>query len=389
MFSNYFEPISSSLIDFKSQLNQNQVGFNVECYHDDMFPDIDSADFAIIIVPENRGSIVNIKPDSYDDFRKSFYALFKGSWNFRLLDFGNLKPGSNVNDTYFALNDVVSNLLSQSVFPLILGGSHDLTYPIYQSYGSFTKGVNLLCIDSMFDLIDVDAKNINSRNFLGYILKKEQNHLTNYINLAYQSYLCQNDESHLLEKMLFESCRLGNIRENIKEAEPYVRNADIVTIDLNAIKQSDAPGITHPSPNGLESHHICALSRYAGISDRVSSFGVFELNYEKDINRQTVNLISQIFWYFLEGFSLRVSDYPSAKNIKDNYQKYLIPVKDSDLQFIFYKSKQTGRWWVSSSMEFDQETNYREKIAPCSYEDYLSTISGDIPKRIFKILKAR
>ena len=118
-------------------------------------------------------------------------------------------------DTYFALNDIVSSLLSQSIFPIILGGSHDLVYPIYQSYESFTRGMNLLCVDSRFDLMDEDIININSRNYLGYIIKQEPNHLTNFINLGYQSYLCQNDESHLLDKMLFETCRLGNLRENI------------------------------------------------------------------------------------------------------------------------------------------------------------------------------
>ena len=59
-------------------------------------------------------------------------------------------------DTYFALNDIISSLLSQSVFPIVLGGTHDLAYPIYQSYQSFTKGVNLLCVDSRFDLMDVE-----------------------------------------------------------------------------------------------------------------------------------------------------------------------------------------------------------------------------------------
>ena len=277
--------------------------------------------------------------------------------------------------------------MSQSVFPLVLGGSQDLVYPMYQAYGSFTKGVNLLCVDSRFDLIDADGLNINSRNFIGYIIKQEPNHLTNFINLGFQSYLCQNDESHLLEKMLFESYRLGNLRENIKESEPYLRSADIVSFDLSAIKQADSPATSFPSPNGLEAHHACVISRYAGMSDRVSSFGLFEFDSLKDSNHQTANLMSQIIWYFLEGFTLRTSDYPNSKTININYQKYLIPVKHSNLQFIFYKSKNTGRWWVSSSMEFDQETNYKETVIPCSYEDYLNTISGDIPKRIYKVLK--
>jgi len=386
MFSNYFHPVSSEISDFKRQLNQNTIGFHVDCY-DDAFPDIEKTDIALIIVPENRGGVKKIENNSYFEFRKAFYSLFQGNWNFRITDFGNLKSGSQLKDTYFALNDIISALLSQSIFPIVLGGTHDLIYPLYQSYESFTKGINLLSVDSRFDLIDYDMKNINSRNFLGSIIKQEPNHLTNFINLGYQGYLCQNDESHLLDKMLFETCRLGELRENIKDSEPYIRNSDIVSIDMSVVKQSDAPATTFPSPNGLEAHHICAISRYAGMSDRVSSFGIFEFDGSQESGLQTVNLMGQIIWHFLEGFSLRISDSPSAKNINKNYQKYFIPIKESDLQFIFYKSKQTGRWWFSSSMEFDDDTNYKEKIIPCSYEDYLNTISGDIPKRIYRILK--
>ena len=388
MFANYFDPVSRDVITFKNKLNSNTIGFHINCYTGDDFPDFDNTDIALIIVPENRGGCAEVETDSYYKLRKAFYSLFRGRWKFRMIDFGNLKLGSNIKDTYFALNDIVSSLLSQSVFPIILGGTHDLVYPVYQSYESFTKGVHLLCVDSKFDLLDEDRLNLNSRNFLGYIIKQEPNHLSHFINLGFQSYLCQNDESHLLDKMLFETCRLGDLRENITESEPYLRNADIVAFDMSSIKQADAPGTASPSPNGLEAHHACVIARYAGMSDRVSSFGVFEYNSAKDSFDQTVNLISQIIWYFLEGFSLRVRDYPNAENINNNYQKYFIPVKDSDLQFIFYKSKNTGRWWVSSCMEFDDKSNYKEKIVPCSYQDYVHASTGDIPKRIYRILRS-
>tara|TARA_B100000902_G_C27268527_1_gene894993 strand:+ start:413 stop:1594 length:1182 start_codon:yes stop_codon:yes gene_type:complete len=389
MFSNYFDALPQAFLDFKNQLNKNTIGFHVQCYENEFFPDIEQVDIALIVVPESRGSGFDLeKTDTaYIDFRKGFYNLFRGSWKLRISDFGNLKCGMSLKDTYFALNDIVSSLLSQSVFPVVIGGTHDLIYPIYQSYESFTKGVNLLCVDSKFDLIDQDMSNINSHNFLGYIIKQQPNHLNNFVNLGYQSYLCQHDESNLLEKMFFNAFRLGDLRENIKETEPYLRNSDIVSLDLSSIRQADAPGSTFPSPNGIDAHHACVIARYAGMSDRVSSFGVFEFNPAYDINFQTANLLGQIIWYFIEGFSLRVADYPSAQTINKNYQKYFIPIKDTDLQFIFYKSKITGRWWVSSCMDFHEETNYKERIMPCSYEDYLGASNGDIPKRIFRILK--
>ena len=388
MFANYFDPVSDETINFKKKLNPNTIGFNVSCYSEDLFPDFENADIALIFVPESRAGNACLEPNSYYKIRQSFYGLFRGRWTSRIVDFGNLKLGADIKDTYFALNDVVSSLLSQSVFPIILGGSNDLVYPVYQSYDSFTRGVNLLCVDSRFDLLDEDMTNISSRNFLGYIIKQEPNHLSHFMNLGYQSYLCQNDESHLLDKMFFETCRLGDLRENINEAEPYLRNSDIVALDMSSIRQADAPGTTFPSPNGLEAHHSCVISRYAGMSDRVSSFGIFEFDASKDISNQTVNLMGQIIWYFLEGFNLRVKDYPNFNNINTHYQKYFIPVKESNLQFIFYKSKNTGRWWVSSCIEFDEESNYQEKIIPCSYQDYLNASAGDMPKRIYRILKS-
>ncbi len=389
MFSNYFHQVNQSVVDLKSKLNKNTIGHHIDCYFDNVFPNLKNADIAIIVVPEYRGGLKLANNNSFVEFRKSFYSLFQGTWKLRIVDFGDLKIGSDVKDTYFALNDIVSSLLSQSVFPVVIGGTQDLIYPMYQAYESFLKGVNILCIDSRFDLIDDKIDSINSRNFLGYIIKQDPNHLSNFINLGYQSYLCQNDESNLLEKMCFETCRLGNLRYNIQESEPYLRNSDIVGLDLSSIKQSDSPGTTFPSPNGLEAHHACSIARYAGMSDRVSSFGVFEFLEKNDNMLQTTNLIAQIIWYFLEGFSLRIKDSPTLKTINSNYKKYYIPIKNSNLQFIFYKSKNTGRWWVSSSMELDNNENYNEQIIPCSYEDYLGAISGDIPSRLYRIIKRK
>ena len=389
MFANYFNPLDEDFKSFLDNLSKNQVGGNISCYTKQNFPDIESIDFAIIFAPEYRGgSLVKTHDADLINIREEFYSLYCGDWNYRIGDFGNLIIGNNVKDTYFALNDIFSNLISQSVFPILIGGSNDLVYAIYRSYESFLKGVNLLCVDSKFDLLDTNPKTISSNNFIGHIIKEEPNHLTNYINLAYQSYLCQHDESKLLDKMNFDYLRLGDLRQNISSVEPYLRSANIISFDLSSIKQSDAPGTTNPSPNGLEAHHSCAITRYAGMSDRVSSLGIFEIDFRNDVSNQTVKLVSQIIWYFFEGFSLRNNDFPTPKNIDKNFQKFIIPISDSNNEFVFYKSLSSGRWWVSCNFEHKSIKVQDIKIIPCSYEDYLDTISGDIPKRIFKILSS-
>ena len=387
MFSNYFNPVSSEILDLKEKLSPGTIGESIVVFSGGNFPDFQKAEVAIFGVNENRG-ILNKHSISMnmDSIRKSLYSLYTGNWKLRIIDLGDMKIGDEIKDTYFAITDLISNLISEGVLPIMIGGGQDLCYPIYKSYDSFNRGINICSIDSKFDMITPNELKLNSSNYLGHIIKEDPNHLNSFTNVGFQSYFVQNDEVHEMEKMFFETFRLGDFRKNIEEAEPFLRNSDLISFDLSSVKQSDAPAVVSPSPNGLFSHEACILSRYSGMSDRVSSFGIFEINNESDLNNQTSNLISQILWYFLEGFSLRIGDYPSKKTILKNFTKYVVPLDDEDFQFIFYKSKLSGRWWISSSTSQIPKSN-REIILPCSYQDYIDSVEGKIPSRMMRMLK--
>ena len=387
MFSNYFHPVSSEILELKKNSIPGTIGESISIFSEGNFPDFQKAEVAIFGVNENRG-LLNEGGVSMnmDVIRKSLYNLYLGNWNIRILDLGDFKSGDELTDTYFAITDLISNLISDGVIPIVIGGGQDLCYPIYKSYDSFNKGINICSIDSKFDMISPNTLKLNSNNYLGNIIKEDPNHLNSFTNIGFQSYFVQKDEVHEMEKMFFETFRLGDFRQNIEESEPYLRNSDLVIFDASSIKQSDSPGVVAPSPNGLFSHEACVLSRYIGMSDRVSSFGIFEIDSEKDINNQTSRLISQIIWYFLEGFSLRIGDFPTAKTISKNFKKYVVPLDEEDFQFIFYKSKLSGRWWISSAAS-SESTPKREIILPCSYTDYLDSVSGKIPVRMMRILK--
>ena len=235
-------------------------------------------------------------------------------------------------------------------------------------------------------MISEDINKLNSRNFLGYIVKESPNHLNTYTNIGFQSYFVHKDESHEMKKMFFETLRLGDFRKNIEESEAYLRNSDIITFDASSIRQADAPSVISPSPNGFFAHEACILSRYAGISDRSSAFGVFELNCFEQKNNQTSSLVAEIIWHFLEGFSLRIGDFPSGKKLAINFNKYLVPIDQGDYQFIFYKSKLSGRWWMSSITD-SVSSNLPETIVPCSYQDYLDAVDGRVPSRMTRLLR--
>jgi len=386
MFSTYFLPPSEEVMKIKKESASGTIGSAISVFDGQEFPDLDQAKIAIFGVNESRGTLASGANIKMNSFRKSFYQLYLGDWDFKMIDLGDFKVGKKLEDTYFGLTDLVSNLISVGILPIIIGGGHDLCYSIYKAYESFNKGVNIASIDSRFDLISEDINKLNSRNFLGYIVKESPNHLNTYTNIGFQSYFVHKDESHEMKKMFFETLRLGDFRKNIEESEAYLRNSDIITFDASSIRQADAPSVISPSPNGFFAHEACILSRYAGISDRSSTFGIFELNCFEQKNNQTSSLVAEIIWHFLEGFSLRIGDFPSGKKLAINFNKYLVPIDQGDYQFIFYKSKLSGRWWMSSITDSDS-SNLPETIVPCSYQDYLDAVDGRVPSRMTRLLR--
>ena len=102
-----------------------------------------------------------------------------------------------------------------------------------------------------------------------------------------------------MNKLYFDGIRLGQLLDNIRLAEPVIRDADIVGIDMKSLSWESIADPLNGQPNGFDSRSICALSRYAGISDRVSFFGLYEL-----ISTQMMSkLLAQMIWYFMKEFN--------------------------------------------------------------------------------------
>ncbi|MFK5983614.1 MAG: arginase, partial [Flavobacteriaceae bacterium] len=198
--------------------------------------------------------------------------------------------------------------------------------------------------------------------------------------IGYQSYYNAPEEISLMEKLFFDGYRLGEVTSDITLVEPILRDADIVTLDIGAIKSSDLSYKNSRSPNGFDGREICAIARYAGISNKVSSFGVYELKNFND-SESAAMLIAQIFWYFIEGYNFRILD----DNFSDesSYTEYNVPIEDEVL--LFKKSNKTGRWWVE--LPFISNVNNKLKrhtLLPCTYGDYLSACNQEIPERWMK-----
>lgn len=373
----FLSPVDHEIIQFVNGLSTQHLGSKVAFHSDKDFPDIEKIKIAIIGVLENRGAENFIdKEINLVTIRKELYGLFPGNWQSSIADLGDIIAGNSIEDTYFALQKVASKLIKKGIIPVIIGGSQDLTYPLYRAYDNQEQMVNLVSIDSKFDF-GKQEEGISAKSYLSKIILEEPNNLFNYSNIGYQTYYNSQEEIDLIEKLYFDAYRLGEISNNIELAEPTFRDADIVSIDLNAVMSSYSGNFVKFTPNGFDGKEICSLSRYSGISDKVSSFGIFNHN---DTIEESV-LIAQIIWYFIEGVNYRSNEYPFGT--KENFLKYIVPLETEEL--IFYKSNKTGRWWIEINYFVGQHNKLKKNtLLPCSHEEYLAACNNEIPERWWK-----
>ncbi len=376
----FLAPVSDLVAAHTKLVSDHSIGKQIKIHTaDDGIPDLQKVDIAILGIQENRNDVNFLGEKlNFDAIRKSLYELYPGNWGASIVDLGDVTPGNEVSDTYYLVQEVLSTLLQKDIVPIIIGGSQDLVYAQYRSFDILERMVNLANVDSKFDLGN-SSEPITNTSFVGKIIVEQPYNLFNYSNIGYQTYFNPQEEIDLIEKLYFDAYRLGEVISDITVVEPIMRDADIVSIDLGVMNSNSMNGISN-SPNGFDGREICAISRYAGISDKVKSFGIYEFKNFKG-EEMTAMLVAQIIWYFIEGYNYRSNEL----NIKNNKSTlhYNVPIEDEILSF--YKSAKTGRWWIE--IPFISSGNNKLKrhtLLPCTYNDYERACNQEIPERWYK-----
>ena len=377
----FLTPVDESVLTYNESLPEQAVGNRIKIHSNKMgFPDIENVHIAILGVPEFRTeSDTVVEVGDFSLLRKELYKLFWGNWYADVVDLGNINPGAQLSDTYFALSDIITSLLKQRIIPVVLGGSHDLTYALYRAYDTMKQTVNLALVDRKFDIHAVNDL-VTSNTYLNRIILEQPLNLFNCSVIGYQTYYNAQEEIDLIDKLYFEGYRLGVVANDLSIVEPVFRDTDLVSIDLSSVNAAALGNPPRALVNGFTAREVCGLSRYAGISDKVTSCGIF--NIKNTI--QSTQLIAQMIWYFIEGFNIRKKDYPFAS--ARDYKKYTIPLDDMDI--CFFESNISGRWWIEISQIEGMDNKFkRHTLLPCTHNEYLEACKGIIPDRWWKAYK--
>ncbi len=289
-----------------------------------------------------------------DSIRKFLYTYNEFPPGLRIMDLGNVRK-KNLNSILPILKEI-----SDSGLNLILIDADGVgPQLLFDHFNNQKEVFNPLLIDENF-------RTEESSFGLSFLNKK--------------IYKCNNvsligSQIHKLNNQLSEnynrkSLRLGKLRTHKESIEALMRNGNFCYFNLNAIKKCDAPGKTGTNPSGLFSEEASQISRYAGLSEHLSTFMIGGFWH---IESQTAELISQIIWYFIDGFSKRSNDI-----IEDDssLQQYIVDIKEPSLSLTFVKSEKSGRWWFKVPIEINDQKGH--KHVPCTYHDYQSACNEEV-----------
>jgi formiminoglutamase len=366
------EPVSLEKPEEYLVSSPHIFGKNIAIHTPDFKPSrLEGFQLALLGVPEDRNSFNRGSSLAPAKIRTQLYQLYMVNDSLKAVDLGNLKQGNTFTDTYVALKEVLQELLSYNLVVIVIGGTQELTIPIFQSFETLKQNINLTTIDRTIDMIK-DSFRTSAESYLSELLFKKRL-LFKYCNLGHQLHLTDKHNIDLINKLFHDAFRLGEVRSDMSIIEPILRDSDIVSFDISAIRQSDAPAFYNPSSSGFTSEEACQLSRYAGISDRVGVFGLFETNPKLDTLNHTANLAAQIIWYFLDGFTCRAPEFPDSEN--KNFKTFIVGHSDLDYEITFYKSLISERWW----MEVPSPKKNKPILLSCSYNDYQAACKQEVP----------
>ncbi len=352
------------------------------------FPaDWPTADLALLGVDTPYGAEPAGPATGPDAIRRHLYALTTGTGAWNLVDLGNLRPGPTPEDTAHRLAEVVDALLAAHVVPLILGDAHRLTlgqhagyeYRIAEGPEAADKGLALpvsvrgAVIDSRFDVAEMGP---GERTWLRELLLQDPSHLLTLAHLGAQRYHITAPEAIALEKMYFDVLRLGALHADPRVAEPLLRAADWLSIDLSACTHAAVPGAAQPpSPFGLTAEQLCQLTWYAGQSRQLSSVGFYGYRAgPTDPLGLGAATVATAVWYLIEGYYHRPPDTPLDSAA---YERLTVPLADSaEANLTFYHHHTSGQWWL-----LIEPPAAPPHLLPCTEADYHTARSGDVPHR--------
>lgn len=222
-------------------------------------------------------------------------------------DVGNLETLRELASDQEDFGEILGDYLSEGIIPIILGGGHETAFAHYSGYAEAELSTSILNIDAHTDVRPLKDGKPHSGSSFKQALEHNNYPAKKYLVAGLQphrvaqshlKFIDEHDGSYLFRDETNVTSISGLFHEHSSEHL-------MVTFDMDAVDQSQAPGVSAPCSNGLPADLWLMAAYLAGRNKKVTSFDLSEVNPKYDRDGQTLRLAALTVWNFLLGLSQR------------------------------------------------------------------------------------
>ena len=229
-------------------------------------------------------------------------------------DFGNIViPEGNVKEVHRAVGEAMKEIMDNCRVPMILGGDHSLTYAHDKAFCEVNVGnVGIITLDSHHDVREYEGDDVSSGTPFRRILEEIEGSPVsgkNVVQIGLHGYLSSSiHREYAISKGMMiitaEIVRDIGIENVIRGALIQAgegTDAIFLSVDMDSVDQSAAPGVSAPSPGGLSANEFLDGIYYAAKEAKVKGMDLVEVAPNLDPSGNTARLAATGLISFLGG----------------------------------------------------------------------------------------
>jgi len=232
----------------------------------------------------------------------------------KVADFGNVVLSQeNVKEAHSNISSALKEMLGVATVPLIMGGDHSITFATVKALSEVTEGnIGIITFDSHNDVREYEDDDISSGTPFRRILEELEGEpvkgknivqigLHGFLNSSYYRDYAISKGMMIFTADVVRTMGMENVVKGALMQAGDGTDAIYLSVDMDSVDQSEAPGVSAPSPGGLSSSELLNGIFHVASDSKVKAMDIVELAPPLDPSGTTARLGANALLYFLGG----------------------------------------------------------------------------------------
>ncbi len=228
-----------------------------------------------------------------------------------VFDAGDMVPGKSLHETHDRVTEAAARLLGQGLAVVGIGGGHDLTYPLVRALHQHRRGaggpgaakpMTGLYADAHLDVRPEPGSGMAFRAMI------EHGYVNRLVNVGANWAVNAAEHAEWFGAHGGVLASVEGAGAMLRDRSGEERKPDFVSLDIDVLDGSVAPGVSAVNPAGMSAGSLAALAFAAGACPAVRVIDLMEFNPVFDVDHRTARVMAHLFLSFLAGFAERAGE---------------------------------------------------------------------------------